>query len=50
MGGEEQKRAHVENVQQHPAEKREIRGETGAAGDKDMGRNRRKRKTGNCAE
>lgn len=25
MGGEEQKRAHVANVQQHPAEKRDIR-------------------------
>lgn len=37
MGGEEQKRAHVENVQQHPAQKRETggletRGETREGG------------------
>lgn len=39
MGGEEQERAHAENVQEHPAKKREIRGQAG--GDEDMGRNRR---------
>ena len=38
MGGEEQKRVHVENVKQHPAEKREIRDRHK---DKDMGSNRR---------